>query len=163
MLAYNPGAATHRIVIVPNRSLSLAGLWLFYASIVSVTLALAMWYTLHGFWPVLAWAIVEMLALGLCLHICWRHGRYGEVITISGDRVIVDKGDGRHMEHLEFSRYWAHLMVREPATRLHPQHLYIRSHGEECEIGRCLTQAERETLEHRLAELIGSVGKAGSD
>ncbi len=163
MLALNPDAAPRRIVIVPNRSLSLTGLWLFYASIVCVTLGLALWYTLHGFWPVLAWAVVEMLVLGVCLHICWRQGRYGEVITMNGDCIVVDKGDGRHMEHREFSRYWTQLVVHEPASRLHPQRLCIRSHGEECEIGHCLTQAERGSLEHRLAELIGPMGGTGSD
>lgn len=37
MLAVDPDAATQRIVIVPNRSLSVMGLWLFYGSIVSLT------------------------------------------------------------------------------------------------------------------------------
>lgn len=161
MLAVNPDAATHRIVIVPNCSISATGLGWFYASIVAVTLALASWYTLHGFWPVLAWAVVEMLGLGLCLWLCWRHGRYGEVITVSGGRVTVDKGDDRHREHREFSRYWAQLVVHEPGTRLHPARLYIRSHGEECEIGSCLTEEDRRSLVQRLARLIGPVGKIG--
>lgn len=87
---------------------------------------------------------------------------YSEVITVSGDQVVVDKGDGRHLEHREFNRYWAQLVVHEPATRLHSQRLYIRSHGQECEIGWCLTETEREALELRLAELIGPVGKVGS-
>ena len=155
--------ATHRIVIVPNRSMSATGLWLFYTSIVCVTLVLASWYAAHGFWPVLAFAVLEMLGLALCLQICWRHGRYGEVITVSGERVSVDKGSGRQLKHREFSRYWAQLVVHEPATRLHPPRLYIRSHGQECEIGRCLTEAELETLERRLAVLIGPVGKIGAD
>ena len=161
MLAVNPDAATHRIVIVPNRSISATGLWLFYASIVIVTLGLASWYALHGFWPVLAYALAEMLALGLCLWLCWRHARYGEVITVSGARVTVDKSDGRRREHREFSRYWAQLVVHEPLTRLHPARLYIRSHGRECEIGGCLTEAERISLERRLAQLIGPVGAMG--
>ncbi|MGB9430584.1 MAG: DUF2244 domain-containing protein [Gammaproteobacteria bacterium] len=163
MLAINPDAPRHRIVIVPNQSLGVMGLWFFYASIAAVTLSLATWFTLNGYWPVLIFAIVEMLVLGLCLHLCWRHGRYGEVITVGDDRVMVDKGDGRQLEHREFSRYWAQLVVHEPATRLHPQRLYIRSHGQECEIGRCLTEAERESLEQRLAGLIGPMGKTGAD
>jgi uncharacterized membrane protein len=162
MLAINPDAAMHRIVIVPNRSLSVAGLWCFYGSIVAVTLALGVWFTLYGFWPVLAYAVLEVLLLGLCLYLCWRQGHYGEVITVSADHVLIDKGDGRHVEHWEFSRYWAQLVVQEPFSRLHPPRLYIRSHGEECEIGRCLTHADRETLELRLVELIGPLGKIGS-
>ncbi|MDE2196646.1 MAG: DUF2244 domain-containing protein [Gammaproteobacteria bacterium] len=160
MLAVEPDAATRRIVIVPNRSLSVMGLWGFYFSIVMVTLAPAMWFTLQGFWPVLAYAVVELLLLGLCLYQCWRHGRYAEVITVTGERVIVDKGEGRRTQHQEFSRYWAQLVVKVPATRLHPRQLFIRSHGRECEIGRCLTEADREKFERRFAQLIGPGGMA---
>lgn len=162
MLAVNPDAAMHRIVIVPNRSLSIAGPWVFYASIVTLTLALGMWFALNGFWPVLVYAIVEMLLLGLCLLLCWQQGHYGEVITVDGEHVLIDKHHGRCLEHREFNRYWAQLVVREPDTRLHPRRLYIRSHGRDCEVGRCLTEAERETLERRLAELIGPLGNTGS-
>jgi len=163
MLAVNPDTAMHRIVIVPNRSLSVTGWWLFYAGIAAATLTPGIWFTLNGFWPVLAYAILEMLLLGLCLYLCWRQGRYGEVITVSSSQVPVDKGDGHHLEHREFSRYWAQLVVHEPCARLHPRRLYIRSHGEECEVGRCLTGAERATLEQRLAQLIGPLGKTGFD
>ncbi|MHB8405367.1 MAG: DUF2244 domain-containing protein [Gammaproteobacteria bacterium] len=162
MLAVNPDTAMHRIVIVTNRSLSVTGWWLFYASI-AAALPPGIWFTLNGFWPVLAYAILEMLLLGLCLHLCRRQGRYGEVITVSSNQVLVDKGDGRHVEHRKFSRYWAQLVVHEPYARLHPRRLYIRSHGEECEVGRCLTGAERAKLEQRLAQLIGPLGKTGFD
>ncbi|MGA9855022.1 MAG: DUF2244 domain-containing protein [Gammaproteobacteria bacterium] len=162
MLAVNPDAAMHRIVIVPNRSLSITGMWFSYASLALVTVILGMWFALNGFWPVLVYAIVEMLLLGLCLFLCWQQGHYGEVITVSGEHVFIDKRHGHHMVHREFSRYWAQLVLSEPDTRLHPRRLYIRSHGRDCEVGRCLTEAERETLELRLAQLIGPLGKTGS-
>lgn len=161
MPANEPYAATHRIVVVPNRSLSLTGLWFFYASISLVSLAVALWFTLHGFWPVLAWAGFDMLLLGVCLYICWRRGGYAEVITVSGTRVTVEKGDGRHRESLEFNRHWAQVVMQEPDSRLHPRRLCLRSHGRECEVGRCLTEAERETLARRLGEIIGPVGHSG--
>ncbi len=162
MPAVKPDAALHRIVIVPNRSLSIGGFWLFYASTVAVTLALGMWFALAGFWPVLAYTIVEMLLLGLCLYLCWQHGQYGEVITVDGAHVLIDKRQGQHVVHREFNRYWAQLVVSEPATRLHSWRLFIRSHGRQCEIGRCLTEAGRDTLKLRLAELIGPLGKTVS-
>lgn len=163
MQAVNPDAVVYRIVIVPNCSISATGLWLFYASISALTLALACWYALNGFWPVLGFALLELAGLAVCLQICRRHGRYGEVVTVSAEQVRVDKGDGHHhLEHREFNRYWAQVVVHEPGTRLHPVRLYIRSHGRECEIGGCLTEAERLSLGQRLAQLIGPVGSAGA-
>jgi uncharacterized membrane protein len=161
--AVNPDTAMNRIVIVPNCSISATGLWLFYASIATVTLALASWYAANGFWPVLGFALLELAGLAVCLQLCRRSGRYGEVVTVSGEQVTVDKGDGRRrLEHREFNRYWAQVVVHEPGTRLHPIRLYIRSHGQECEIGGCLTEAERLSLGQRLAQLIGPIGSAGN-
>lgn len=163
MLAIEPDAASQRIVMVPNRSLSSTGLWLFYGSLAVVTLTLGLWFALHGFWPVLAYAVLELLWLGWCQGLCWWRAGYGEQIVITDDAVIVDKDYRRHREHFEFKRYWAQVVVKVPAARLHSRSLFIRSHGRECEVGRCLTENERDRLERRLASLIGSVGNAGRD
>ncbi|MDE2273134.1 MAG: DUF2244 domain-containing protein, partial [Gammaproteobacteria bacterium] len=82
-------------------------------------------------------------------------------ITVNGAQVAVDKCGSRHLEHREFSRYWAQVVVRDSGAKLHPARLFIRSHGEECEIGSCLTEEERRSLVRRLAELIGPVGQIG--
>ena len=149
-----PDAARQCIVIVPNRSITAAGLWSFFAGAGATALAVALWFALQGFWPVLGYAFLELGLLGLCLQACWRHGRYGETIRISGDRVVVEKGDARHRERREYNRYWAQLVEQVPESRLHPRRLLIRSHGRECEVGACLTEAEREILKQRLAELM---------
>ncbi|MDE2234930.1 MAG: DUF2244 domain-containing protein [Gammaproteobacteria bacterium] len=162
MLADPMDAAVHRIMIVPNRSLGVTGLWFFYAGSVGLTLALAAWFAFNGFWPVLAYAIVELLLLGACLLASWRQGFYGELITVQEDCVWVEKGYAGHLERNVFNRYWAQVVVRVPHARLHPKRMYLRSHGRECEIGRCLTEAQRKSLEKRLAELIGPLGEAGS-
>lgn len=161
MLAIEPDAAFQRIVMIPNRSLSVTGLWLFYGSISVVTLALAGWFAWLGFWPVLVYAVLELLWLGLCQRWCWVQAGYGEQIVVTDDAVIVDKDRGGRHEHVEFKRYWAQVVVKLPDARLHPRSLFIRSHGRECEVGRCLTESERDRLEQRLASLIGPVGDVG--
>jgi uncharacterized membrane protein len=161
MLAIEPDAAFQRIVMIPNRSLSVRGLWLFYGSISVVTVALAAWFAWYGFWPVLVYAVLELAWLGLCQYLCWMQSNYGEQILVTDDTVIVDKDQGRRHEHVEFNRYWAQVVVKLPEARLHSRSLFIRSHGRECEVGRCLTESERDRLEQRLASLIGPVGNAG--
>ena len=162
MLADPMDATAHRIMIMPNRSLSVTGLWVFYAGSAGLTLALGVWFAFNGFWPVLAYAILELLLLGACLLASWRQGLYGEMITVHGDTVWVDKGHAGHLERRVFNRYWAQVVVRVPHAKLHPKRLYLRSHGRQCEIGGCLTEVQRKSLEKRLAELIGPLGEAGS-
>ncbi|HEV2213501.1 MAG TPA: DUF2244 domain-containing protein [Gammaproteobacteria bacterium] len=146
--------ATHRIVIRPHRSITAKGLCAFYAGVTAPALGLAWWFAVQGYWPVLACALVEMLLLALCLWLCRRQTRYVESIVIDGDRVVVEKGDARRRERREYNRYWAQVVEQIPAARLHPHRLLIRSHGQECEVGACLSEAEREILKHRLADLI---------
>lgn len=159
MPASDSDAATHCIVIVPNRSPSAAELWVFYVSLAALTLMLAAWLTWQGYWPVMVWAVLELLLLAFCQYLCLRRARYTEVITISGDRIRVERGEPRHRRREEFSRYWAQVVLSEPQARLHPRRLLIRSHGRECELGRCLTESERERLGRRLGELIGPAGQ----
>lgn len=161
MLAIEPDAASQRIVMVPNRSLSKKGLWLFYGSIAAVTLALAVWFAWQGFWPVLVYAVLELAWLGICQAICSLRAGNGEQIVVTDDRLIVDKDFGRRHEHFEFNRYWARVVVKVPDARLHARRVFIRSHGRECEVGSCLTESERDRLEQRLASLVGPVGNAG--
>lgn len=164
MLAVNPEVITHRIVIVPNRSLNLAGLVVFYTSISVVTLALAVSLTIRdGYWPMLVWAVVELVFLGVCQYWCWRQGGYGECVTVDGERITVEKGTEHYREHAEFDRYWSQVVIRDPGARLHPKRLFIRSRGKLCEIGRCLTEEERDSLAQRLAVFIGPMGHSGSD
>jgi uncharacterized membrane protein len=158
MPALESDAETHSIVIQPNRSITAVGLWVFYAAVTLPALALALWFAAHGFWPVLVSALAEMALLALCLWLCRRHSRYVELIVISGDRVVIEKGDARHRVRREYNRYWAQVVEQVPAARLHPRRLLIRSHGNECEVGACLSEAERESLKHRLAELIRPAG-----
>ena len=175
MLAIEPDAAFQRIVVIPNRSLSVSGLWFFYGSLrirpfgtiampgslAVLTLLLAAWFTLHGFWPVLAYAVLELVWLGSCQYLCWQRSKQSEQIVVTGDAVIVDIDHGRHHQHLEFSRYWARVVVKVSDARLHSRSVFIRSHGRECEVGRCLTESERDRLAQRLASLIGPVGDTG--
>ncbi|HEX5340572.1 MAG TPA: DUF2244 domain-containing protein [Gammaproteobacteria bacterium] len=162
MLEIELDAACQRIVMVPNRSLTRTGLWLFYGSLSVVTLALASWFTLHGFWPVMVYAVLELIWLGLCQRLCWQRSGYSEQIVVTGDTVIVDQDCSRHRhQHMEFNRYWARVVVKEPDARLHSRKLFIRSHGRECEVGRCLTDTERDRLEQRLASLIGPLANTG--
>lgn len=154
MPALESNAPMHRVVVAPHRSITWRGLWCFYASLTTVSLAVALWFTLHGYWPVLLFAMGELALVGVSLGLGWRQGNYVEVITLQGDRLVVMKTDGRRRECHEYNRHWAQVVEKIPDARLHPRRLVIRSHGRECEVGVCLSEAEREDLMRRLAGLV---------
>jgi uncharacterized membrane protein len=147
-----------RIVIAPNQSISSLGLAGLYAGGLLVSLAIATILALFGYWPILVFALLEWLAIGVCLRLLTRAGRYREVVTISEDEVTIEKRDhDERVESARFKRHWAST-ERQSGRSWYPSRLLIKSHGNLCEIGDCLTEDERRALKSRLDKLIGPVG-----
>ena len=82
-------AASQRIEIVPNCSLTPRGALLFFGSLCFATFAIALLMTLRGFWPVLPFAGLEMALLGWALHRSLQRRFHSETITVSDEDVRI--------------------------------------------------------------------------
>lgn len=142
------------MLVSANCSLTRKGAALFFGVTAGVSLLIAGAFTIKGFWPVLPFAGLELFALGLALGLSMRRGQYREVISVFRDRIVIEKGVGRVEERFELPRQWARLEFERARWRGHPGRLLLRCHGKRWEIGAVLTDAERERLQLRLAELI---------
>ena len=155
MQASDPAAeGPHRIVVSPNRSLSPRGAVIFFLSVAAVVLTVAGTYAALGFWPILPFAGLELLALAVCLYIVQARGLYREVITIDKDCVTIERGRGRPSEEIVFNRHWARIELTSPEARNHAPMLRVREGDRQCEIGHCLNDSQRRTLYRRLQELM---------
>lgn len=152
------GTPVHCIVIAPNQSLSSLHLVELYGGGLLVSLAIATVLAWLGYWPILVFAVLEWLAIGGCVRVLARAGRYREVVTITADLVKVEKRDRERVECIRFQRHWASI-ERQGSGSWYPSRLLIKSHGTQCEIGRCLTEDERRALKVRLDELVGPVNR----
>jgi uncharacterized membrane protein len=149
-----------RIDVSANCSLTLRAAVVFYASIAVASLAVASLFVWQGYWPVLPFTGLELFLLGLALGLSMRRGRYQEAITISDDRVVIEKtGRGRDTRE-DIPRLWARVEMYRPRRRNHPSRLLVISHGNACEVGGSLTEEDRQGLGRRLAQLIGGTGEA---
>jgi Integral membrane protein len=110
-----------------------------------------------GFWPILPFAGLELLALGAALHACAQRGTDCEVISIHDSTVEVERGRRRPEWHYSFSRTWAHVVLERACSDWYPSRLLIRCKGREVEVGRFLNEQERIKLARELTQLIGSV------
>jgi uncharacterized membrane protein len=151
-----------RIEIAPNCSLSPRGAQLFFASICAVSFAVASFWALRGFWPVLPFAGLEMALLGWALRVSLRRRHHRETITVSDADVRIESRDHSHYVEVVFPRHWTRVKLRRPDSPLHPSRLTIESHGRRCEVGRFLTEQERRGLAQRLTRLIGRIDESPS-
>jgi len=156
--AVTPGDAVS-MVILPHRSLSRAGLWLFLTAQSVAAGVFALLAALGGnvFAPV--FAALELGLVAYCLVRVWRRSAAGEVIVLEPARLeIARMGDAGPPQR--FHPYWARMSLQPGRWRGAPSRLLVRSHGREVEIGAFLNDAERSELSQRLAaELVRMQGR----
>ena len=149
-----------RIELAPNCSLTSAGAKLFFGSICLFSLSFAMIFVSMGFWPVLPFWALEMLALGLALKASMRRRRYTQTVTITDSRVSLVTRTRRGEAKQEFARHWAKVRLRSPHTHHYPSRLMIESRGRAFEVGNFLTEEERCLLAKRLRNLVGGMNES---
>lgn len=152
--AHAPDAAEKRLVIRPNASLTPHWAGVFLASMCVVSFGIAALLAWQGFWVVLPFAGLEMLALAGGLWWSLRGNRYREVVSVYGDRVCVEAGRARPERRWEFQRAWVQVRLQPGAGRNSPNRLLVTSGGWGCELGRCLTDEEREEVAERLRRWV---------
>ncbi len=79
-------------VLRPNRSMSWRGTLVFFFSLLLLSGCIAVGLTVLGFWLVLPFAGLEMLALGSGLYVVACRCYECEVISISDDSIRIEKG-----------------------------------------------------------------------
>jgi uncharacterized membrane protein len=149
-----------RIELAPNCSLTPTGAKLFFVSICLFSLAFSLFFACLGFWPVLPFWGLEMLALGFCLHASMRRRRYTQTVTITDSQISLVTRSRRGEAKQEFARHWAKVRLRSPRTRLYPSRLMIESRGRAIEVGSFLTEEERCVLATRLRGLVGGMNES---
>jgi uncharacterized membrane protein len=143
-----------QVLVSANSSLTRQGAFLFFGVTAVSSLVLAGALAARGFWPVLPFAGLELFALGLALGLSMKRGRYREIVSVYGDRIVVERGAGALEERFELPRHWTRVELERAPWRGHPPRLLLCCGRERREIGAVLTGNERESLRLRLAELV---------
>lgn len=125
---------------VPNRSLGPQGRAACLAAIAALTLAIALGAALAGAWPVVPFAGLEVLLVGLAFRAIARHDRDYERLEVRGSRVCLRSRDASREWELEAHAPWAKLVVTDPQGRCE---LGLRYAGRTVAFGRLLTMERR--------------------
>jgi len=149
-----------RIELAPNCSLTPAAARLFFGGTCLFSLAFCSIFVFFGFWPVLPFWALEMLALGWALHASLERRRYTQTVTITESRISLVTRTRNGEAKQEFARHWAKVRLRTPRSRPFPRRLMIESSGRAFEVGSFLTEEERSLLAQRLRHLVGSINES---
>ena len=149
-----------RIELAPNCSLTLKGAVLFFVSTCLFSLGFALFFVFQGFWPVLPFWALEMLALGLALNASMRSAKYTQTVLITDSQISLVTRSRRGAQKQEFARHWTKVRLRSPPRRHGTSKLTIESRGRACEVGSFLTEEDRCRLAERLSYLVGGMNES---
>jgi len=125
-----------------------------YAVITTCLLGIGIVFAVHGYWPVLPFAGLEVAVLGVAFHRCLSRSQIREVVTVNKDRVTVEKGRRQPEQHWECPRAWARVIMERSPLAWYPSRLSVAFQGHRVEIGRFLNEVDRQSL---AAELQGTI------
>jgi len=149
-----------RIELQPNCSLKPAGATLLFVATCLFSMGFALFFVFRGFWPVLPFAALEMLALGLALQASMRRGNYSQTVLITDSQISLVTRSRHGAQKQEFARHWAKVRLRSPSRRHGTSQLTIESRGRAYEVGSFLTEEDRCRLAERLRYLVGGMNES---
>lgn len=158
-IRHDPGGG--RILVLPNRSLSVTGLWLASGACLLALLPAVLISILFAAWPVLPFLGLEAVIILAAFAWLRRHQGDYEEIALDSEHVIHRRVSGSRQERTEFQRYWVRLVEEPGGQPFRPARLWLRSHGQRVELGRDSGAPARAALAQTLTSEFGIVKAAG--
>ena len=147
----------HRILLRPNQSTSWKTSLLFVSVIAFTCLAIGIGFAFAGATMILPFAGLEVLFVGVCVYLVMKKTYKQEVITLTKEKLKIEKGAGKIDQVWEYFRMWSYVSVEKPEHPWYPAHIVIRSKGERVPIGDFLTEEEKEDLVISLEKIINQL------
>ena len=130
------------IEILSNLSLSLDRLAGFFLVLSAVTLLVALWPTMMGFWPIMLVAVIHLAIVGWCFRLAWRGHWARQDIFISAETTTIEYRSRQVNKRVELPTQWLRVVIEQKERE---PHLYIAEHNQRIEIGAFLPADERLT------------------
>ena len=154
-------ASDARIDLSPHCSLTPAQARRFFMGVCAGCFAFSGFIALQGFWPVLPFAGLEMLVLGIALKLSLDRRHQLQTILISENEVRIHCREKRRPDtQVVFPRYWARVKLLRSYAPSYPSRLFIECSGRACEVGQFLTEEERRGVARQLGRLIGRTAES---
>ncbi|MDT8437777.1 MAG: DUF2244 domain-containing protein [Wenzhouxiangellaceae bacterium] len=143
-----------RLELLSNLSWSLDRLVAFFGLLCIVTLAVALWPTLMGFWPIMAIAVLHLVGVGVALRLAWRGHWERQDITLDGDTLRIEHRTAGEQRVVR----WPLARVRvEVVMRAGEPRAFVCLHDRRLELGRFLPATERVDAAQTLQRMLTPV------
>ena len=149
-----------RIVLRPNASWPWRANVYLLGVLTVISLSIGIGFLTMGAWVILPFSIAELIIVSGCFYYCVRRCRMQQIINFSSDQVVIENGISSPTKIIEFSRAWAKFLVLAPGHPWRHRRVVSRSHGSEEELGRFLSDVDRERLVGYLRKTVACRDRA---
>lgn len=144
-------------VLKRNCSITPRQLAMVYAALSSVSLAVAVLFTLHGAWYILGFAVLELAAVGLAFLQYGRHATDRERIVLSDDTLLIELIAAERASPYRLNLHAARVELPDAQRGL----IVVEAAGTRVEIGRFLTSWRRREFAQELDGALRHARHAG--
>ena len=144
----------YRLSLMPNSSISWQGSLLFLALISFPISIIGITFFFYGAPIILPFAGLEILIVGTALYVVFNKSSKKEVITLTKEKLTIEKGRFRPDSVSEFIRELSYVFVEKPSHHWYPIKIVISSKGEKIPVGNFLTEEEKKEFVSSLEEII---------
>jgi uncharacterized membrane protein len=124
-----------------------------YLLLCTGSLSVALAFAVQGVWIVLAFALVELAAVGAALLHYARHALDREHIALSERCLLIERTEGEHTEQVRLDPHWTRIALPDRKRAL----IELESRGTRVEVGAFVTEATRQQVARELRrELRGA-------
>jgi uncharacterized membrane protein len=135
-----------------NCSISPRQLALVYAALCSVSLTVAILFTVRGAWYVLGFVILEMAAVGLAFVHFARHATDRERIALTDGCLLVELVQVERARQVRLNPHWTQVELPDAQHAL----IGLKASGTRVEVGRFLTEWKRREFAQELRRELSS-------
>lgn len=121
-----------------------------YAALCFTSLSIAVMFVLHGAWMVLAFAVLEMSAVGAAFVLYARHATDRETIRVQHDRLVIECVHASRTTAQNLDLYQVRVEIPHHANAL----IRLRCGRNTLEIGRHLQAGHRQAFARELAQSL---------
>jgi uncharacterized membrane protein len=134
----------------PNPPMRPAVLKLVVALVAAINLTFAVYFVIHGAWPITPFMGADVAFLGWAFHASVVAARRREELRVTRSALCVDRYPPRGAPvHIEFNPYWVRVEFEENSKQL-----MLASHGRSEQIGSFLPPGEKLTVAQALRTAV---------
>ena len=141
-------------ILRPTRSMTWRQAKRFIAVVTLISLGIGVLFAAHGLPLVMPFSGIEAAAVAIAFYIVLRDGERREVVRIVGDSLVIETGVREMEQRIELNRFWVRVELAASRYRYHPTRLLVAAQGRTIELGRFLTDGEREAFSRELINAL---------